>query len=259
MAKRSQKDGRELDVDWDKIPLGLKTDKVLAGEVGCSVSAIFNQRRKRGIPPYGGRRRKRSHLNIDWDTVPLGQEHDTAIAERLGCSTSTVYQHRIRRGIRSKGGGRSVTDWSLVQFEGRTDQEIAEEYGCCLATAAGHRKKRGIYFKRGSKPRPPPEGLGTVSDGDLARKLGLSRQRIHQIRKREGVPSARSTRVNEAIRNYDWTHIPLGKFSDVVIADVYGMSRSAVTLKRRQEGIPACTFSLREQLVALLRALVEGD
>lgn len=41
-----------LPIDWDAQPLGREFDFEIAERLGCSTSAVFNQRAKRGIRPF---------------------------------------------------------------------------------------------------------------------------------------------------------------------------------------------------------------
>lgn len=101
----------------------------------------------------------------------------------------------------TKAGGRlGVIDMDAflqVHRTARSLDEVVYRIGCTrshcstLATrlnSTGHDLKR---FTRGRKRRwNNVVGLGTKSDQQLAAEMGVSRQWIHTVRKREGIPSA---------------------------------------------------------------------
>jgi len=111
-------------LDWDTIPFGRETDKAIAMRIGCSVSAVVRQRRRRGIDAkYKGGKPK-----ADWDALPLGQVPDTHIAQQVGCSRERVRQHREKRGIPSHRSQQTT--------EGRFLRHTKSK-GACLVWAGG--------------------------------------------------------------------------------------------------------------------------
>lgn len=87
--------GHQKGINWDRQPLGKKTDAEIAEQLGVAPSTVREARQRRGIPkaPYHGR------CGIDWGKQPLGIDTDAAIARRLGVPMDTVRTARRRRGI----------------------------------------------------------------------------------------------------------------------------------------------------------------
>jgi len=90
-------------------------------------------------------------LNIDWDKQPLGQVSDAVLARRLGCSPFNVAQVRRRRGI---------TAYRFLH---------------------GDPRRRKV-----SEWSAVP--LGTRTDVDIARELGVSPCTVRAARGRLGIP-----------------------------------------------------------------------
>ena len=80
--------------------------------------------------------------------------------------------------------------------------------------------------------------LGKVRDSDLARRLGVSRERVRQMRAKRGIP-----RVPRASELIDWDAQPLGEMSDGDIGRSVGVSGHVVRTERLLRGIA----SLQEQ------------
>ncbi len=105
-------------------------------------------------------------MTIRWDSqalADLGKVPDTVIARRLGVSHRSVSRHRQKLGIASFD--RHNTTLLDIQQRGTHDW--------------------------GRQP------LGQMSDNTLAAKLGVSRQRIHVVRKRLGIPSFTESQKTE--------------------------------------------------------------
>jgi hypothetical protein len=81
-------------VDWSKVPLGAKPDRVIAQGLGISIDTVNTARLKLGIPSY-----KQKHIVTDWSKIPLGKVPDWVVAEQLGKSIDSVCVARSSRGI----------------------------------------------------------------------------------------------------------------------------------------------------------------
>ncbi|MFH0848697.1 MAG: hypothetical protein V1857_04275, partial [archaeon] len=62
--------------------------------------------------------------------------------------------------------------------------------------AAGHYLAR---FPRGQEGRSVPDDIGIQTDPVIAKRLGVSRQRVHQWRKKRGIPAASKSRTEANI------------------------------------------------------------
>lgn len=78
-------------INWDTVPLGDTVDRVIAESLNTSVSRVWSERTKRGIPAVS--------KHIVWDDVPLGTVADETLGMLLGCSRQAVHQQRTKRKI----------------------------------------------------------------------------------------------------------------------------------------------------------------
>lgn len=94
----------------------------------------------------------------------------------------------------------------------------------------------------GSKPRIEwnKQPLGEMSDGQIARLLGVSRNAVISARVRRGIAACKQYRRNRP-RQIDWSAQPLGSVPDHEIAKAVGCSNSSVSLARKRLGIEPYT------------------
>lgn len=100
---------RNLGINWDEQPLGLVSDRRLAGMLGCSASTVGTARKERDIPPYGGLQVKcfsaiDLKLLYSWATAE-------AVAYALRMSPTAVRQAWRRNGIAPS------QNWRALQSE----------------------------------------------------------------------------------------------------------------------------------------------
>lgn len=250
-------------VDWDKQPLGIKTDTFIARKLGVTRQRVQKAREARGIAT-SARAKKYIQKGIDWDNEPLGDVPDRTLATKHGVATVTVIMVRKRRGIpsytekhgspdprrkrptkpKAEGPGRPPLDidWDNEPLGEESDRQIAIKLGVTGATVGVERKKRGIpaakksakYKKKGIKWDDQP--LGEVPDQELADKLGVQKHTVYGARKRRGIELQDSARKRAKI---DWDNEPLGKEPDKLLALMLGCSVSAVYKARTDRDIPA--------------------
>lgn len=120
-------------IDWDKQPLGDKTDIVISRELAVSESLVTQHRMAKNIKAY----KKSGSKNIDWNKQPLGKVADAEIARRLGVFHAAVRYARVTRGIDRFN---PPIDWSLVQLGEDTDFNIARK----INTARGIHDRTGV-------------------------------------------------------------------------------------------------------------------
>jgi len=139
--------------DWDKIPLGTRTDSELSREYKIPVGTIRAARTKRGIPRF--ERPRLDHEFFNWEHIEFGTMSDADLAIKHGVKASSLGNARRRRGIPS-----------FVEDGGTPPK----------------RAKRGIDWD--DEPL-----LGKVPDRVLQRKLGLaSASSVSRARKFRGIP-----------------------------------------------------------------------
>jgi len=245
-------------VNWDKQPLGIKTDTFIADKLGITRLRVQKAREKRGIPT-SPKAKKYIQKGIDWDNEPLGDVPDKALAAKHGVNTVTVIMVRKRRGIASyterhgspdprrkqpaKKHGRPAMkiDWDKQPLGKESDRQIAIKLGINAGTVRTARIKRGIavakksvkYKKKGINWDKQP--IGEVSDQELADKLGVKSNTVYAARRRRGIELQDSARKRAKI---DWDNEPLGKEPDRLLALMLGCSVSAVYKARADRDIP---------------------
>lgn len=136
---------------------------------------------------------------IDPDTLDLaglGEEPDKVIAARNGVSIGTIFQIRKRKKIpsareKSRAAAKARVEALAHRYGADTDEAIAKAAGVTEAFVSAMRRAAGVLL-----PTSPSgidwdeQPLGKVPDGELAAKLGVSKQRIHQVRKARGIARA---------------------------------------------------------------------
>lgn len=152
----------KVEVNWDEQPLGEMSDTDISKNTGVSVSSVFQNRIKRGIPRYRkdltGERF--GHLVvIELEGGPFASGPTRWIC-RCDCGNyHTVHQsHLAQRGTRSCGCSREgvnnlrcVTDWDLQPLGEKPDSHIAEDVGVSREAVRLQRSKRGIPRYRPSE------------------------------------------------------------------------------------------------------------
>jgi len=179
----------------------------------------------------------------------LGKVPDSRLAARAGINFQAVAAERRRRRIPPARKARPRVAWTpaMIALLGTASDA---EVGRVLAIASW-----SVAYKRavlGIPPHSPPPHdryarfpwrpedlalLGRLSDGEIARILGLAPSGVNRKRKTLGIPP-----FQEAHRAVDWTPEKierLGKVSDARAAQALGVAVQTVSAKRRQLGIPA--------------------
>lgn len=78
--------------------------------------------------------------------------------------------------------------------------------------------------------------LGIMSDGKIARMLGVNRRSVFTARVRRGIPVCLEHRGSKPLK-IDWDAQPLGQVPDLALARTLGCAVSTVAHQRRQRGI----------------------
>ena len=165
--------------------------------MGLHPGVVGNERRRRGIEPVNPRR------TFEWsdDMIALlGTDSDRAIGERLGLPSSTVARKRWVLGIPSYYPSRSA--------------------------ARGFRwQARHLAL------------LGTMTDREVARRIGISKTTVAEKRSQRGIPA-----FLPPPPRIEWTADKierLGKLADSQIARELDVCTLSVRLKRQALGIAA--------------------
>ncbi len=183
--------------------LGVKPDADIAKLAGVSVSAVYQFRRARGIgvvtrsktkgtptkakaavqstpkpkptdTTRKGRRGPASKLDARLDIV--GVLADADVAKRVGITRAAVAKYRTRHGI-APGSA------STAKTAAKTKRLVAQQ------------KKtppKGPAAPRASKLDGFAHQIGVVPDAEIARRAGVSRERVRQVRLQLGGSGAKS-------------------------------------------------------------------
>ncbi|HSL83195.1 MAG TPA: hypothetical protein VLF66_10480, partial [Thermoanaerobaculia bacterium] len=219
--------------------------------------------------PHTRLRRTESANRFQWTEELLellGVLPDTGVAEKAGVHRLTVAAERRRRGIPPALSRRPPIEWTeeMIALLGTaSDQAVAEALG--VGRHSVKQKRQGLrippfhpppHDKNQAYPWQPEDlaRLGKVSDGTLARALGLNPTTVRTKRHSLGIAPFQPN--PPAI---EWTPAKiaqLGKSSDRRVAEELGISARSVLAKRLALGIPASLEShpveRNEQVAALL-------
>ncbi|MEM9462115.1 MAG: hypothetical protein AAGF11_48615 [Myxococcota bacterium] len=126
---------------------------------------------------------------------------------------------------------RKQIEWKRVLLRlGRVpDTTIADELGCTRQAVVA--KRRALLIPPFRAPTP---GLGSATDTEISRITKVPRSTVGYRRRRQGIPSAYTTRLCRILSDPG-----LGIESDGVIAGRCGCSRAAVARARALLGMHA--------------------
>jgi hypothetical protein len=142
----------------------------------------------------------------------LGKHPDRVVAERAGIAEATVAAERRRRGIEAFEPKRGPFDWTAERIAALgtdTDVNVAARLEACVSTVV---RKRLILGIPAFHPRQyhGPQGhlwspqelalLGTMSDADVGKEVGLSSSAVNMKRLSLGIPA-----FKPAAPRVDWS------------------------------------------------------
>ena len=130
-----EKESNIKGIDWDKQPLGEKSDAEIARELGVNNGCVTAARRFRRIPAFTGTN-PNDPKGIDWDKQPLGLVSDAVLARKCGVNQSVVYKARKRRNIPPfvPWMGKGI-NWDEVDFS-QPEEKIARTLGVSQSTVS---------------------------------------------------------------------------------------------------------------------------
>lgn len=230
--------------------LGSMSDYKLAKLLGVSTYVVKSRRKRLGIDPYSPNTWTEENLAL------LGTMPDKELAQLIDSKTYLVSEKRQSLKIKAykpadyKFHNSSKTVWTeemLADLGTMSDYKVGKKYGICPNTARDERLRRGILcFKKTNRWNPTlqwtPELdalLGTMSDRDLSKRLGVSYHVVLDRRLKLGITCFTSQRV-------DWTEDKialLGTMADSKVAELLGCSERTVSHKRRKLGITAHLYT----------------
>ena len=179
----------------DRKQLGVISDLNLSKKLGICSSQVRNMRLKLGIPAY------QNKTEFPAAAVKLlGVEPDSHISERFGMSAALVARERTLRGIgRAPHPGRgdlALPKKAIKDIGWLLDTLVAKKHDVPVAAVRKYREVHGIPPCEARDRKPLPSKaialLGTMSDGDLARRFGGSAGLYRLRRIHAGIPSYRS-------------------------------------------------------------------
>lgn len=127
--------------------------------------------------------------------------------------------------------------WDSQPLGQVADADLAQQLGCCVSTVTDARRARKIPKLHDRRKDPGRHGgllwqelpLGQMPDAKLAAKLGVTKQRVQQMRKKYGIPPFRQRFTKEF-----WESQPLGQIPDAELAGQLGCGVETVTKARRK-------------------------
>jgi len=179
----------------------------------------------------------------------LGKQPDHVVAARAGVSVATVAAERKRRGIQVLSRRRPHVQWTeemIAHLGTAPDRVVASELGLDGSSVTRKRRLLGIApfvpptYIRPSGYRWTARAialLGTDSDRNIAKRLGLWDSQVSFERQRRGIPPFK-TRSPNAVWTPELLAL-LGTVPDKVIARRMRTRAATVTRKRRVLGIAA--------------------
>jgi hypothetical protein len=185
--------------DWDLFwtperiaLLGTEIDKVIAVQLGITVSRVFRKREGLGITA------KTFAVNgkpSDYEWTPgklalLGKSSDKVISKMIEAPLTVVKRKRQELKISQfnpASNAPAVIPQHLIdQFNILTDGQIAKLTGYSQPTISKHRRNMGIEttWSHNELPTEADALLGKIPDVQLARKYGVSHQAVGQRRQK---------------------------------------------------------------------------
>ncbi len=175
--------------------LGKVPDRVVADLLGCTPATVLVKRRALGVPPA-----RSANWTPERD-ARLGTATDQSLADEWGLTLAAVFHRRRALGIPASGprGPRPTAFTPAMDALLGTvpDSDLAREWGLCASVVGNRRRALGVppLAARGRHRRPRRADdpafradLAALTNAQVARKYGISDQRVDQLRDQAGVP-----------------------------------------------------------------------
>lgn len=262
--------------------LGTMSDQDLAAKLGCKRALVAGRRFLLRIPKYI--EAIVPAKEVEWTPAMdalLGTMPDPDLAAKMGCALTKVRTRRYQLGV--SGYRQIITPAPTSEFEWTpamvsllgtmSDRALAEKIGCAVTTVRDRRHLAGIpdYRRRNTfesrfEWTPTMDALlGTMSDTDLAAKLGCSVNAVNTRRYLLGVSGFRQTRTSSYM--FAWTpenDALLGTMGDRQLSEKLGVPLITVGNRRKLLGIEAkvvADYNLcwRPEIDALLGTIPDSE
>ena len=183
--------------------MGTLPDPIIAERLGLGPTTITRRRLELGIEPW------QNGLPVEWTTGMLnllGNVPDRQIAIEYEINPTTVKMKRLELGIPPFGKKHldPIPDLpaDVLNLAGSVpDKKLADNYGVSRSAIRSYRLQEQIpiapYVQESQhKWTKRDEGhLGTMSDGDVARKLGLPKAMVSYRRRKLGIAPKRHAKT----------------------------------------------------------------
>jgi len=193
-------------ISWKKIKplMGKMSDEDIAKRFNISRGFVSEKRREFKIPVYKGPTSSKEKT-LEKNKHLLGKLSDREISKLLGMSNATVCRYRNSLGISSPYPfyGKLGNDIYKYKYDvnkvlpylgKKPDNHIAKEFNIAVNTIRRYRHKYEIKpYNNGIRSliEKNKHLLGTISDKELATKLGVTLTVVYRARKRFDIPSYR--------------------------------------------------------------------
>ncbi len=162
------------------------TDRALAKKLGLSVCLVYASRRKFGIPSF------KSKPPETWTKKALsllGTDRDCEVAKKIGLTKQSIYLMRKKLGIPSFRRGWWTKERNALL--GKESDSILGKKWCINYKAVKYQRiKLGIaqFRLRHRWTAAELKLLDSMSDADVARKVGVTELAVRSLRSRRRVP-----------------------------------------------------------------------
>jgi hypothetical protein len=180
--------------------LGKMPDTVFAAQTGIPVNLVRKHRVSLEIPSFAS-----SVSGWNWtknELTLLGKMSDANLALLLGTTRAVVTLRRNRLGIPAHGTRTPPRKWAAKEIAllgTQTDVSLTKRLGISLSVVRRKRMDLGIpiyspnqsarpWKRRDSWSAPELAMLGTMTDCDVAKKLGLNTTTVFLKRSELGIP-----------------------------------------------------------------------
>jgi hypothetical protein len=231
--------------------LGTAPDGEVARRLGVTTAAVRNRRRLLGIPPLPAAQRspRRPAFWTRERVALLGKAPDGEVARQLGVTAGMVGYRRHLLGIPAFPAARQSSFWTpgrVALLGTATDREVARRLGVTAATVCNRRHALEIRAFPAGQPAPAPPSfwtperdalLGTATDREIARRLGVTAVTVWYRRHALGIAAAGRGRERRR-----WTRARvrlLGQVSDAEVGRRCGLATQTVRKVRLRHGIAA--------------------
>lgn len=222
--------------------LGCMSDDDLAKCCGRPRSTIRTARLARGIEAFI----KKQELGKEFILL-LGTMTDSRLAALADCNESTIRSARTRRGI-----GRFVKTANTAPQNPSVTPPPTN--GVRLPDRKAATRVKRAVLKRNPELDPKLlECLGTMEDGDVGEKFGMSRKAICNLRNKHGIQAFDPTTENELMLTL------LGTQKDECLARRFGKSPKAVARLRAKFGIPRYVLENDSEILKALGKISDAE